>query len=181
MQIWDSNTRYGAISRPLHWGMAALMAWQFAGMLSKITLGKDSGLTKALSGNHTEIGTLLVILIALRIVWALANRHNRPPYEPGLRGQVAKAGHLALYALMALVPVTALIRAWGGEWGYSPFGLQIFAGREPEQVIATATAIGSNFHGELGWIMGTLILGHILLSVVHQRLSRDGTMKRMAG
>ena len=181
MQIWDSHERYGVISRPVHWGMAALMLWQFSGMLSKITLGKDSALTKALSGNHTEIGTLLLILIVFRIVWAFLNRNNRPPHEKGLAGLAAKAGHLALYALMALVPVTAVIRAWGGEWGYSPFGIQIFAGREPDQVITTATAIGSNFHGELAWIMGALILGHIFMALAHHLLARDGTLKRMAG
>ncbi|WP_347266275.1 cytochrome b/b6 domain-containing protein [Paracoccus sp. (in: a-proteobacteria)] len=181
MQIWDSHERYGAISRPLHWGMAALMVWQFGGVLAKKALGEENGLAAALSGNHTEVGTMLAVLIVLRLIWAFANRHNRPPHDEGLRGQLAKAGHLALYALMVLVPAAALLRAWGGKWGYSPFGIEVFPGREPEQVVGFATWIGGTFHGELGLIMGALILGHILMAVIHARQSRGRTVGRMAG
>ena len=181
MAIWDDSTRYGAVTRGFHWGIAALLLWQFGGMLSGRILGEESALAAALSANHQQVGTVLFVLIAARVVWALANRGRRPPHGPGLHGYAVRLGHFAMYALMLAVPSAALLRAWGGERAFAPFGFQIFAPRAPEEVVSTATAIGSNFHGELAWIMGILILGHIAIALVHQLVLRDGTLKRMAG
>lgn len=181
MTIWDSTARYGSISRTFHWGIAALMVWQFGGMLSEKILGEENSFAAALSGNHTQVGTILFLLIVARTIWALVNRRHRPPHGPGLQGHAVRLGHGALYALMLAVPSAALLRAWGGERGFAPFGFQIFAPRSPDEVVATATAIGSNFHGEMAWIMGVLILGHIAMAVLHRVVLRDGTLKRMAG
>ncbi|TJZ92632.1 cytochrome b [Paracoccus gahaiensis] len=181
MTIRDSTARYGSVSRAFHWAVAALMLWQFGGMLSEKILGEESPLAAALSANHTQVGTILFLLIVARAVWALVNRGQRPAHGPGLQGYAVRLGHFALYALMLAVPSAALLRAWGNERAFAPFGFQIFAPRSPDEVVGTATAIGSNFHGELAWIMGVLILGHIAMAILHQVVLRDGTLKRMAG
>ncbi|MEQ5793883.1 hypothetical protein LZ686_04415 [Paracoccus sp. NFXS7] len=51
--LWDNQDRYGAVTRTLHWGIAALMAWQFGGMLSESLLGDEAPLAVALTANHT--------------------------------------------------------------------------------------------------------------------------------
>ena len=179
--LWDNQDRYGAVTRTLHWGIAALMAWQFGGMLSESLLGDEASLAVALTANHTQVGTILFVLIVLRVVWAALNRDRRPPRRAGLLGHAARLGHVALYALMLAVPSAALLRAWGGERGFAPFGFQIFAPRAPDQVVKTATDIGSNFHGELAWVMGVLILSHIAMALFHQVVLRDRLLRRMAG
>ena len=68
--LWDNQDRYGAVTRTLHWGIAALMAWQFGGMLSESLLGDKAPLAVALTANHTQVGTILFVLIVLRVVWA---------------------------------------------------------------------------------------------------------------
>ena len=78
---------------------------------------------------------------------------------------------------MLAVPSAALLRAWGGVRGFAPFGFQIFAPRAPDQVVKAATDIGSNFHGELAWVMGVLILGHIAMTLFHQIVLRDRLLR----
>lgn len=180
MRIWDDATRYGGVSRALHWSMAALMFWQFGGMLSKVALGREAGLTKILAGNHAQVGTILFLLIALRIVWAFLNHGNRPAHGGGLLARVARVGHAVLYGLMLLVPTAALLRAWGGEKPFAPFGFPVFGAREADQVVGVATRIGNDFHGELGWLMAALVVGHVVMAVAHHFVLRDGTMRRMA-
>lgn len=180
MRIWDKDTGYGTPSRILHWGTALLITWQFVGMASKLALGREHSLSRLLGGNHGQVGTVLFGLIVLRLLWAFANRHNRPPHGAGLLGRLAVAGQTALYLLMLAVPLLALLRAWGGERGFAPFGFEIFAPRSPEMVVTAAVGLGDRLHGELAWLMGALILGHIAMALVHHFLLRDGTMKRMA-
>ncbi|CAM3254393.1 cytochrome b [Paracoccus nototheniae] len=179
MTIADSPARYGALSRFFHWAIAALLVWQFGGICSEAILGEDHPLAARLSANHTQVGTILFVLIVCRVVWAILNRGRRPDHGPGLLGYAARLGHFSLYALMLAVPTAALLRAWGNERAFAPFGFPIFAPRSPDQVVQTATAIGSNFHGEMAWIMGVLILGHVAMAILHQVAWRDGTLKRM--
>ncbi|MFT4089093.1 MAG: cytochrome b [Asticcacaulis sp.] len=180
MKFTDTRQTYGVFTRLLHWGMAFLIIWQFSGMISKVTLGRDHALTEALSGNHSQIGTILFLLILIRLVWALINRQHRPSQGEGLLSYAARLGHLGLYVLMLAVPSAALIRAWGNERAFSPFGFEIFAARTPETVNKTATDIGSNFHGELGWVLLALVCGHIFMALFHHFVLKDGTLKRMA-
>lgn len=40
----------------------------------------------------------------------------------------------------------------------------------------------SEWHGELGWTLAALILGHIAMALIwHGLLKRDNTLQRMAG
>lgn len=121
----DNAWRYGAITRLLHWAMAALFLWQFVGMGLRLALGRTP-LVAIFVGSHQAVGTLLFVLVALRLLWRAANRAHHPHYEHGLLGVLARAGHAALYALMVIVPGLALLRAWGSGRGFQPFGIPVF-------------------------------------------------------
>lgn len=181
MQIMDSPARYGAVSRIFHWGIAALLIWQLAGMLSKVTLGRDAALTGFIAGSHQSLGFVLFVLVVLRVIWALLNIGRRPAHEVGLMGMAAKAGHAAMYALMVLVPGIALIRAWGNERAYDVFGWNLFPARAEGEAVQWAVTLGGDWHGELAWVLGALILGHVVMAVWHTAVRRDGTLERMAG
>lgn len=180
MQLRDTPERYGTISRLFHWSMAALILWQLTGMALKVTIGRDHAITRIFTPYHSAIGTVLFCLIVLRVVWLFVNRAHRPDHATGFMGYAARLGHFALYALMFTVPLAALIRAWGGERAFAPFGFEIFAARSPEAVVPAAVTFGDALHGELAWVMAALILGHIAMALFHQFVLRDRLMKRMA-
>lgn len=178
--VWrDSPQRYGRISRWLHWGMALLLAWQFAGMLAKVTLGRDAPLTSMLSGAHAHVGLLLLVLMVMRGAWGLVNTGRRPSNGAGLGGVAAWLGHALLYVLMLVVPLLAALRMLGNDRPFSWFGiipLNDGLGEKVEWMTAPASAA----HGLLGWILLLLICGHVLMVLVHY-LRKDDVPQRMIG
>lgn len=178
MQIRDNALRYGAVSRGFHWLMALLILWQLAGMAARVTLTSSHPLTLTLAGRHHQVGTALFLLIVARLIWAALNRRSRPRH--GAHALAVRLGHGALYALMLLVPVAALLRAWGNERAFAPFGFQVFAERAPGEAVGWAVAFGNRVHGEAGWLLAFLMLGHVFMALHHHFARRDGTLRRMA-
>jgi cytochrome b561 len=177
MNFRDSTSRYGLLSRVLHWGMAALLFWQYLSMIARIVLGRGP-ITAVMVGSHASIGTVLLILVLLRGAWGFYNWRRRPAHGASTIGRLAALGHFALYGLMFLVPLLALIRQFGSDRPYRVFGMMIWPGRaEPVEWLLQ---IGDTLHGELAWILSALIAGHIAMVLVHQFYWRDGTLARMS-
>lgn len=174
----DTPRLYGTVTRALHWAMAALILWQFAGMALREIFGRQPWLSPIV-GSHAPVGTILFVLVLLRALWALANRRNRPAHGGGLLGRAAAAGHALLYLLMLAVPALGLLRAWGSDRGFAPFGIPLFAPKSPE--VAWTDALAGALHGELAWLLLALIAGHVVMVGIHQAMWRDGTLARMAG
>lgn len=178
LPLRDTDRVYGKVTRLLHWSIAALLAWQFVGMGLKLALGRHP-VAAVFVGSHQKVGTVLFLLIALRLAWAFANRGHRPDHGAGALGLAARFGHLLLYAVMVIVPVAALLRAYGSERGFAPFGFQVFAPQLPE--IGWMVRAGDALHGEMGWLLLALIAGHVVMVGLHEGMWRDGTLARMAG
>jgi cytochrome b561 len=80
---------------------------------------------------------------------------------------------------MVLVPGVRLLAAAGSERGLTYLGMTVFAPRETGIAWMQAPA---EWHGELGWILALLVLGHIAMAVGwHHLVKRDGALSRMAG
>lgn len=178
LPLRDTRQLYGRVTRLLHWAIAALMLWQFIGMGLRLALGRTP-VVSFFVGSHQKVGAVLFVLIALRLIWAFANRDNRPDHGGGLLGLAARAGHLALYIVMAVVPTAALVRAYGSDKPWAPFGFEIFPAQQPP--INWMVNVGEAMHGEFAWILLALIAGHVAMVGVHQTMWRDGTLQRMAG
>lgn len=178
IQWRDTPSRYGVITRALHWSMALLFLWQFAMVFAVSAYGRDSFIG-SFGRWHGAVGTLLLLLVTLRAVWALLNRASRPPHQAGLIGRLALAGHFALYGLMAVVPALALLRMYGVGRPFAPFGVPLFPGTgvRNETLMAPANALHSN----LAWLLLALIAGHVIMALVHRLYWRDDVLQRMAG
>lgn len=174
----DTPAGYGRITRLLHWGIAALFLFQFFGMIFKLVVGRTPT-TATLVGLHAPMGTLLFALCVLRLLWWLANLRHRPPHAPGWMGRAALLGHAALYVLMIVVPVLALLRRHGQGNGFEPFGIPLM--RQTGIKVEWMIDIANRFHGELSWALLALIGGHVLMALFHQFWLRDGVLTRMLG
>jgi len=130
----DNSQYYGSVTRLLHWLMAACFFFMFATAIA----WNLNGDLKFLMGPHKAVGFVLMVLAVLRFIWMLRQK-ERPA-----NAWIAKAGHLALYALMLIVPALAIAR-------------QIGRGQQNQTLID----LGNNWHGELGWVFLVLIIGHI--------------------
>lgn len=175
---FDTPTRYGRISRWLHWGMALLFAWQFVGMGLRLALGRTP-VVSFFVGSHASVGLLLFLLVLLRGAWGLLNRQRRPAHGTGWLGRAALAGHAGLYLLMVAVPLLALVRAYGSGRAFVWFNtLPVFAAGPKNEAL---TAPASLLHGPLAWTLLALVAGHVVMVLLHRWLWRDEVPQRMIG
>jgi len=176
--VFDHSQGYGAVSRWLHWLMAALFAWQFLSAILHAA-DRDLPLTRLLWSYHASVGLLLFVAIFLRGAWGLLNARRRPSAGVGLVGLGVRLGHLALYALMLVVPTLAVLRALGSGRGLQLFGLQIVGGggERIDQLMVPANML----HGFLGWLLLVVALGHIAMALIHAWVWRDDVLSRMIG
>ncbi|WP_121115212.1 cytochrome b [Croceibacterium ferulae] len=177
MRLRDSAQGYGIVSRTLHWSMALLLVLQLTTAALHLLAG-ESAAAKTVWPLHFQIGFTLWWLVLLRGTWALANYRNRPPHEGSpLQARAATAGHLALYALMVVVPTLALLRAAGRGSGVRLYGIQWLPEGTPE--VPALTAAGNLLHGTFGWVLASLVVGHVAFALWHGLVRRDGTLSRM--
>lgn len=173
-QYSDNTQYYGLVSRLLHWIMALLLGWQFLTALSHLLMEK-SALDEFMWGTHKAAGVLLMLLIVLRLSWALYNRKQRP----ASLGMAAKLGHVGLYGLMFCVPLFALLRQYGSGRELTVFGAQLMQGFSTGK-IEWLMLPANLFHSWGGWLLLLLIIGHVLMVVVHRRQGHD-ILPRMLG
>lgn len=170
----DTKERYGTITRIFHWGMAFLVLWQFLKFFDRINDG-EHWVGETLVSWHVSIGTLLLILVVLRLIWALKQRDNRPENDPAVAG-LARAGHRLLYALLIFMPIAGMMYILGNGFGVTAFGIQLFAGSETET--PWMLAIG-NLHSPAAWLLLIVVIGHIGMALVHHFVKKDGVLQRM--
>lgn len=172
----DTPARYGTVSRVLHWVMAGGFAWIFASAIAHAT-ARDSALDSLLWPTHKHVGSVLMALALLRAAWALAQARQRPPGVSVL----ARLGHGALYALMLAIPAIGLLCQYGSGRAFAPLGLPLMPGFDASQKMEWAVNLGGLLHGELGWALLALVVGHIAAALWHQRPGSTPVLRRMMG
>lgn len=176
MQWPDTTERYGSISRFLHWTMALIFVWQFITALAHL-LPDEIAVAEWLWGTHKTTGFVLMILVVIRAVWALAQHVHRPPSIDRL----TRLGHPALYALMVLVPLLALLRQFGSGKSFLPLGLPIMSGFDGDGIAWLVTP-ADLVHSWLGWTLLALIVGHVGMVIAHRRApDKEDVLPRMVG
>ena len=137
---------------------------------------EDSALDKFLWGTHKATGLLLMVLVVIRLLWALYNSSRRPAPVSTL----ARFGHLALYGLLFVIPFVALLRQYGSGREFVAFGMTImpgFSDAKIEWMIAPASLL----HGNLGWLLLFMVIGHAAMAFVHRRQGGEDVLARMIG
>lgn len=172
----DSSIRYGAVTRTLHWLMAVLFLSQFLKFGDRINEG-EHWIGQTLVPTHVTLGVLLLVLIVLRLVWALVQRAQRPGHE-GPLAMLVRSGHVMLYVCMALMPITGILYMVGHGYGLGAFGVDLIAGSGGETKIDWMISLGS-LHSPIAWLFLVLVIGHIGAALYHQFVLKDGTLRRI--
>ncbi|OYU18872.1 MAG: cytochrome B [Rhodobacteraceae bacterium PARR1] len=165
---------YGLISRALHWGMALLILVLLSLGLRLSAMQPDLS-TLWLYGLHKTLGLSVLALVLLRLVW----HRITPPPQPlaaGWQVRAAKAGHLALYLLMLVIPLsgwaassaTGIDTLFADRWVVPPIA------PVSETVEATAFAI----HAVATKLLMALVTVHALAAFQHE-MAGEGTLTRM--
>ena len=173
MTTRDTPTRYGSVSRLLHWATALLFIHQFGRFFNRIDEG-EHWLGALIGPLHVSIGALIGVLALVRIGWAVSQAQRPRPQGP--LGALASIGHKALYACMLLLPLAGTMYVLGHGYAWGVFGVQLIAksGVETPWMIALG-----NWHSPLAWLTLLLVLGHIGAALLHHFVLKDDTLARM--
>ncbi len=128
MQLLNSSSGYGALTKLLHWLIAALFALQYASAIIMLRVPAEAttlGVTQAEYYNwHKSLGLLALLLTIARLV----NRRSGalPPWAPTLTPLEQVMVHRAeqlLYAAMLVMPLSGLVYVMAGGYGVRLFGI----------------------------------------------------------
>ncbi|NLD69258.1 MAG: cytochrome b [Limnobacter sp.] len=169
----DRQQRYDGLTRFFHWSMAILVGWQMLKFFDRINDG-EHWVGENLASWHLPIGTVILLVVALRLFWA-ARRENPPSTLAPIASVLAKIGHLLLYAGMVMLPVTGILYMIGNGYGFAFLGVQLVA-EGPE--IPWMIAVGS-LHSPIAWLLLVMVIGHVGMALVHHYVRKDGVLRRM--
>ena len=185
MRLRDSADGWGAVTRLLHWGMAALILFQL-GFGLWMTRVPDLLQRFILTQTHKSRGTVIFALALLRLGWRLANRaarRCRRRCRPGSAAPPALS-HAALYGLMLLLPLSGWLMASASPT-QDLLGMQnLVFGRWPlpdpfvpgdARLEAAAHAV----HAGAAAALAALLALHAAAALRHQFVDRDGLLARM--
>lgn len=181
----STSSRYDPVSRAFHWITAIAVGVAFVlgpgGFGRMMHQGVDPA-THADIVWHESLGLLVFALTLLRLLW-VALRPAAPRFEmAGWMQLVAKLMHLALWFLMLILPVTALL-ALGSE-GHP---LTVLGGiRVNEMPLIAQSALAGladwgDVHGFLGDAIIALAGLHAAAAIYHHVVLKDGVLLSMTG
>ncbi len=177
MSTPSNNARYSTASIAMHWAMVLLFIAVYVLINLADGFEKGSVLRQTARDWHATAGLLIFALVWLRIVLRVLG--TRPPIQPSPSAWVeklAKLGHLALYALMVVLPLLgwAMLSARGKPIPF--FGLDLPALMAPDKSLGHTIKEIHEFGGNLGYF---LIGGHALAALFHRYVVKDNTLRRM--
>lgn len=169
--------RHHPITRLFHWVIASMVFIMIPVGIT-MTSGGFPNLEDELFILHKGLGTLLLVLVALRILWRLIHRPPPPPPAMSLvQRRLAGLTHGLLYVLLVTMTVSGYVRVVGGGFPIElldRFGIPTFLREMP----AWADRM-SVVHKFTSYLLTGAISAHIAAAVHHALFEKDGIMSRI--
>jgi cytochrome b561 len=169
--------RFNLLARLLHWTMAVLiltMAFIGIGMVSTL-----SPKYHQLLSLHKSIGSLILVLAAVRLVNRLLNPPPPLPLDlPGWQKFLAMGSHVILYALMFALPLVGWSMLSAGGYPIVVWGAIHLPPILPHN--APVFALLRSTHTLLALLLFAVFLGHLGAALFHALIRRDEVLKSMA-
>lgn len=187
----NTDLNYGLVARTIHWLTALLFLGAYIAVYYRqwFTETRTPENWTALQ-LHLSLGVSIAVLVVLRILWNLANTQPRP--EPGspLAHLAAKAGHIALYVILIIMPITGYLGTGANTEWFFLFEIPKFPDTALFSVMVEGW-LGMSFeefevpmdfiHKEGGaTIVWMLIVGHAAAALYHHYALKDRTLIKMS-
>ncbi len=173
-----SSGRYTLTAQALHWVTAALMFVVLPIAWVMVNMPKSAQFRGSLFTLHKSVGLTIVALVAVRIAWRAT--HPVPPLEVGLarwEKAAASASHWLLYVVLVGMPISGYLLDAAGGYSISYFGLFSVPLLPKSPALSSAATW---VHVAVGqWLVYTLIFLHVVASIWHISVRRDGVLDRM--
>lgn len=175
---WKNTAeRYGSLSIGIHWLMLLLFVAAYAFIELRELYPKGSDPREALKAWHFMSGMLVFVLVWPRLAARLSGTTPVIRPEPaGWMQLAARLGHLALYALMIVMPLLGWLTLSAAGKPIPFFGLELPALIGENKDLAKQI---KELHETIGTIGYYLIGLHAAAALYHHYLRHDNTITRM--
>jgi cytochrome b561 len=119
--------------------------------------------------------TILAITL-LRIIWRMISPPPPQVAAERLEKLAARLGHLVLYITLFGMPISGYIRSAAANRPVALFGLKLPAVVPIDPQLAHAAAF---VHDAGQWILYVMVTAHILATLFHAIIRKDGVPQRM--
>jgi cytochrome b561 len=186
MGFKNTETDYGTVAKVFHWLTALLFLGSYVSVYYRhwFTAEKTPENWIALQ-THLSIGITIAVLVVLRIIWKLSTPSPQPLPASKLQHTAIKLGHIALYAVLIIMPITGYLGTGVDTEYFSMFNITGFINtpffngdRDAFKVFEQPfDLIHKDILGE--GLLLFLIGGHIAAALYHHFVKRDRTLIRM--
>ena len=191
MLVKNTKDTYGVIAIALHWIIAFAFIINYAIIYYRewFVEGREDPLFRTLLSYHYAIGVSVLVFVVLRIIWRLTN--IQPNEVPGSRLEhlAAHAAHIALYAVMIIIPLTGYLGTGGPSQLFFFIDLPRFADTQIFKTVIEGW-MGLSWeqfetpidfiHKEGGaYVVWVLIVVHAGAALYHHFIRGDVVLKRM--
>jgi cytochrome b561 len=178
MSFVNTETRYGALPQTLHWltVICVMVGWLLGQFMDDFPKGVARA--SALSA-HIVLGEFVIILLAGRLLWRLADRPPAPlPSRFGRAAEIAaKLGHLVLYTLLLAVPFVGIVALLKRGDALPIFGVWHVVSPWPADRAAAHGVL--EVHELLANTLLILAALHASAALIHHYVFGDRTLVRM--
>ena len=181
--LTNTESTYGTLHRALHWLMA-LMVIGMIGVGMYIhdldpNIPAEASVKMQLGGLHKATGMVILMLVALRLAWVLANgTPGLPGTVPRWQRIVAKATHHTMYLLMFAMPISGYVMSSYAARPVSVYGLFEIPPLFRDKNLDMAKAV-FEVHETLATILIVLIVLHVAVALKHHFVDKDNILRRM--
>jgi cytochrome b561 len=174
----DTLSKFSKHTVALHWLIAFAMigSLAFGLYLEELPRSPDKG---SLIGIHKSVGVLILLFALYRVVHRLRNKLPQPlTVTPLWQQKFATAAHIFLLAGTVFMPISGILMSVGGGHSVAVFGLELITAGEGNELIGN---IGGAIHGLGGKLLILAVVLHVVGTLKHHVIDKDGTLKRMLG
>ena len=169
--------RYSATARILHWLTALLVVVAYIVSVGGSETRVYSSVNDFDRGLHELLGMSVFALTLVRVCWRTIFPPPKSPRMPAWMELGAKFGHLAIYALLVLVPLTAILGAW---FEGHPLTVLVLGNIQPWlPQFQQLGLVLANIHGWLGDVLIWLAGLHAAAALYHHFWRRDTVLLSM--
>lgn len=190
MSLKNTRERWGWLAKVLHWSMAILiLALAIIGTYMA-NFVDDMFRQFELTQTHKSFGFVVFALACLRVMWRIINPVTPalPAHSPGWQNRAVHATHIALYALMFVIPISGWLMssasplnnddAYPARIPNMVFGLFEL----PDPFSEGTDALTETLH-MVHWIsvylLAAILLVHIGAAMKHHFIDKDTVLRRM--
>jgi len=176
MIMRNTVTGYGLVSRLLHWLMALAIVAMFGLGIWMVGLDYYNPYYHSAPDLHKAVGILLLIALAVRFGWRLANVKPSNRSLTRLEQVASEVVHWGFYPLLLALMVSGYLMSTADGRPIDVFGL--FSVPSPGENKGLEDAAGLA-HEILAYVVMALATLHAAAALKHHVVDRDHTLARM--